>query len=207
MNQPKISILLPVYGAERFIERCAVSLFEQTYDNLEYIFVNDCTKDHSIEVLQEVVERYSHRRHQVRIINHEVNKGVGEARNTLLDAATGEFLLFVDPDDYIDINLVERLVVSQKLNDSDIVLHDYKIISKRNIEVRTVKDYSSVYDYLTDMLRRQMVVAPWGKLIRSSLFCNNKIRVEKGVNASEDCMIIVRATYYAKNVSVCHCLY
>lgn len=71
MEIKKVSILVPVYGVEKYIERCARSLFEQTYDNIEYIFVDDCTKDRSIEILQKVLEDYPNRKNQVKILNHE----------------------------------------------------------------------------------------------------------------------------------------
>ena len=64
---PKVSVVIPVYGVEKYIERCARSLFEQTYDNIEYIFVDDCTKDRSIEILQKVLEDYPNRKNQVKI--------------------------------------------------------------------------------------------------------------------------------------------
>ena len=62
IKTPKVSMLIPIYGVEKFIERCAVSLFEQTYQNIEYIFVNDCTKDNSVVILKNVMERYPQRR-------------------------------------------------------------------------------------------------------------------------------------------------
>ena len=65
VNAMKVSVLVPVYGVEKYIERCAVSLFEQTYENLEYIFVDDCSPDNSIEILENVLERYPHRKEQV----------------------------------------------------------------------------------------------------------------------------------------------
>ena len=73
----KVSILVPVYGVEQYIEKCARSLFEQTYSDIEYVFVNDCTKDDSIGVLKRVLEKYPQRMQQVRIINHEKNMGLG----------------------------------------------------------------------------------------------------------------------------------
>ena len=68
MEIKKVSILVPVYGVEKYIERCARSLFEQTYDNIEYIFVDDCTKDRSIGILQKVLEDYPNRKNQVKIL-------------------------------------------------------------------------------------------------------------------------------------------
>lgn len=65
-----VSICVPIYGVEKYIERCAISLFEQTYKNIEYIFVNDCTQDNSIDVLKSIIEKYPVRKNCVRIINH-----------------------------------------------------------------------------------------------------------------------------------------
>ena len=72
---PKVSVIIPVYGVEKYISRCARSLFEQTLDDIEYIFVDDCTKDNSIGVLQEVLEQYPQRREQTRIVKLLVNSG------------------------------------------------------------------------------------------------------------------------------------
>ena len=77
---PKVSVVIPVYGVEKYIERCARSLFEQTLDDIEYIFVNDCTKDRSIDILNEVINDYPARKQQVRIVHHEENKGSALAR-------------------------------------------------------------------------------------------------------------------------------
>ena len=85
----KISILTPIYGVEKYIEQCARSLFEQSYASIEYIFVDDCTPDKSIGILQSLLKEYPGRAQQVRIIHHDRNRGVGAARQTALMAATG----------------------------------------------------------------------------------------------------------------------
>ena len=72
-KNPKVSILVPIYGTEKYIEKCARTLFEQTYDNIEYIFVNDCTKDASVEILKKTIEDYPQRQSQISIISHETN--------------------------------------------------------------------------------------------------------------------------------------
>ena len=123
MNQtPKVSMLVPIYGVEKFIERCAISLFEQTYQNIEYIFVNDCTKDDSINVLERVINRYPNRKPFVRIINHKQNKGLAGARNTAVSNATGEFIMHVDSDDYVDKEIVRKAIDKQLRSDADIVV-------------------------------------------------------------------------------------
>lgn len=114
MNNIKVTICVPVYGVEKYIEKCAISLFEQTYPSIEYVFVNDNTPDKSIEILESVVERYPNRKPYVRIISHEKNRGLAAARNTAVDTVTTEFLMHVDSDDWVDKNLVNELVLMQK---------------------------------------------------------------------------------------------
>lgn len=108
-----VSICVPVYGVERYIERCARSVFEQTYDNIEYIFVDDCSPDHSIDILKNVIEEYPARKPNVRIVRHEHNRGLAAARNTAIDNAGGDFVLHIDSDDYIPSDYVSLLATKQ----------------------------------------------------------------------------------------------
>ena len=107
---PLVSVIVPVYNVERYIEQCARSIFEQTYPRLEIIFVNDCTPDDSIHLLQQVISKYPNRSAQTRIINHPHNKGLAAARRTGLVNCTGEYVLNCDSDDYIEPDMVSTLV-------------------------------------------------------------------------------------------------
>ena len=109
-KHPKVSILVPIYGTEKYIEKCARSLFEQTYDNIEYIFVNDCTKDASVEILKKTIEDYPQRKSQVTIISHNTNKGLAASRLTAFEHSTGAYLWCVDSDDYADVQAVSIIV-------------------------------------------------------------------------------------------------
>ena len=117
----KVSVLVPVFRVEKYIERCARSLFEQTYSNLEFVFVNDSPDDQSIDVLQRVIEDYPDRVGSIKIINHDSNRGVAAARNTLLDNATGDFVSWVDSDDWLESNAIELLIQKQQRTNSDVV--------------------------------------------------------------------------------------
>lgn len=88
----KVSVIVPVYKVEKYIERCARSLFNQTLDDIEYIFVDDCSPDRSIEILNQVIGDYPRRKDQVQIIHHASNQGLALARQTGLKAATGEYI-------------------------------------------------------------------------------------------------------------------
>ncbi|MBQ1779984.1 MAG: glycosyltransferase family 2 protein, partial [Bacteroidales bacterium] len=137
----QVSILVPIYEVEKYIERCARSLFEQTYDNLEYIFVDDCSPDKSMEILEQVMEDYPNRKKQVRIIRHEHNRGLAAARNTALDAATSPFITHVDSDDYLSLDAIHLLVNKQVETDADIVSGNYFVIESNRIKKAYEPDY------------------------------------------------------------------
>lgn len=107
---PKFSIIVPVYNVEKYIEKCLDSIYNQTYEDYEVIVVNDGTKDNSMEH----VKKYS-----VKVITQK-NQGLSEARNSGVKAATGEYLIFLDSDDYIEKNLLKELAKSLK-NEPDLV--------------------------------------------------------------------------------------
>ena len=91
----KVSILVPIYGVEKYIERCVRSLFEQSFTDIEYIFVNDCTKDSSMVILNKLIKEYEEKKGSIKIINHEKNGGLAASRITALKNATGEFITFL----------------------------------------------------------------------------------------------------------------
>ncbi len=105
-----VSVCIPVYKVEKYIEKCARTLFEQTMtDGIEFIFVNDCTPDKSIDVLEKVLEEYPQRKAQTRIIHHEKNCGPVAARNTAIKNASGNYIICCDSDDWIDLELYETM--------------------------------------------------------------------------------------------------
>ncbi|WP_201529335.1 glycosyltransferase family 2 protein [Psychrobacter frigidicola] len=105
IEEPLISIIVPVYNVELYIDACLDSIKQQTYKNIEIIVVEDCSTDSSMQVLQ-----FHLKDERVKLIQHERNSGLSAARNTGIEAATGEYMMFVDSDDIIDLNLVESCV-------------------------------------------------------------------------------------------------
>lgn len=196
-----VSILVPIYNVSAFIERCAISLFEQTFDNIEYVFINDKTIDDSIQILEKVIDEYPHRKHRVKIINHSVNKGLAAARNTAIEEASGEFIMHVDSDDYLDINTIE-LMYNQAIKDnSEIVACDFllewphsKIIANQSIGTDKV-------NFIQLMLSASTMVGLVNKLIKKSLYINNSIKSIEGVNLGEDFVTTPRLAYYSNRVA------
>lgn len=121
----KVSIIIPIYGVEQFIEKCARSLFEQTLSDMEYIFVNDCTPDKSIEVLMSVLEDYPQRKHQVKILHNKENQGQGVTRKRGIFAATGDFVIHCDSDDWVELDIYEKMYKKAVETQSEIVMCDF----------------------------------------------------------------------------------
>ena len=105
----KVSILVPFYNVEKYVGRCAESLFSQTYQNIEYVFVNDCTPDKSMEIINGMIDKYGVSS-QCKMIIHDQNQGISASRNDCLDNMTGDYFLFVDSDDYIDNDMVKLYI-------------------------------------------------------------------------------------------------
>ena len=122
---PKVSVIILVYKTEPFIERCARSLFEQTLDDIEYIFINDCTPDQSMAVLRRVASLYPERQKQTRIIDLPRNMGAAYARETGIKAATGEYIIHCDSDDWVDADMYRMMYKKAKEEKLDIIISDF----------------------------------------------------------------------------------
>lgn len=204
----KVSVLVPIYGVEKYIMRCAVSLFEQTYQNIEYIFVDDCSLDNSIKILKDVINRFPARIEQVRLIKHEQNKGLACARNTAVQLATGTFLTHVDSDDWVENNFIELLVREQIRANADIVSSGATFHYKNEKTAVLPKTTVSVKQMTIDLISGRINPNIWGKLIRTSLYKKNNIKVKEGINLAEDFQVTPILYYYSNNISyVSRCLY
>jgi glycosyltransferase involved in cell wall biosynthesis len=106
---PKVSVIIPIYGVEKYIKRCVESLFNQTLQDMEFIFVNDCTKDNSMSILYEVIKEFPERNSQVKIVNHDHNLGLSAARHTGLKFATGDYIAHCDSDDWVSYRMYQEL--------------------------------------------------------------------------------------------------
>jgi len=200
-----ISVCIPFYNAERFIERCAVSLFEQTYPDIEYIFVNDCADDMSVQILNAVCARYPGRSRDTKVINHNVNKGIAAARNTALEHCSGEFLLWVDSDDYIEKNAIELLLRTQRENGSDIVIFNAKMHSEHKCTSLCFSQGITKSDLLYGVLSRKYPPYLWIFMVRKKLYTDHNIKAIDGIDNGEDYFIIPRLLYYAVTVTHLNC--
>lgn len=120
-SHPSFSIIAPIYGVERYIVNCADSLLGQTYDNIQFIFVNDGTKDASIELLSKLIDKkYGALKDRIVIVN-KLNGGLPAARRTGMEYATGDYILHVDSDDWVETDMVEKIAAKAVETDSDVI--------------------------------------------------------------------------------------
>ena len=182
----KISVITPIYGVEKFIGRCVESLMQQTIDGVEYIFVNDATPDKSMDVLRSVVERYPAKASQVKIVEHEHNKGLPAARNSGMAVATGEYLFHCDSDDYVEPDMLEMLYSKALEAGADIVWSDWYLTFEKNERYMVQPSYDTPMEALKAMLGGAMKYNVWNKLVKRSLYVDNGIEFPAGYGMGED---------------------
>lgn len=205
MNEytPKISVIVPVYGVEHYIERCARSLMEQTMtDEVEYIFINDATKDKSIDILEDVLSSNPAFHDQSKIISHEKNKGLPSARNTGLSIASGEYIVHVDGDDYLEPQMLELLYKAATENDADFVWCDYYLSFPDKKRIIKQPVHNTSLGAIKGMLRGTMKYNVWNKMCKRSLYADNNIVFPDGNPMGEDLTMIMVALHAHKCATV-----
>ena len=182
----KVSVVIPVYKVEHFIVKCARSLFAQTLEDVEFIFVDDASPDRSMDLLKECIQKYPKRKGQIKILTHANNKGWPAARNTGLSVATGEYVFHGDSDDFIDKDMLETLYYTVKEQKADIVWCDWYLSFEKNERYMKQPEYSTSLEALKGMLSGVMKFTVWNKLVKRSLYVDNHIEFPNGYGMGED---------------------
>ena len=194
---PKVSVIIPVYGVEKYIERCARSLFEQTLDDIEYLFVDDCTPDKSIEILMKVLDKYPERSGQVVIHRMEQNSGQAIVRKWGMQNAKGEYVIHCDSDDWIDIDMYKSMYEKGKEENADIVVCDYKITD--GLHSQTKKGLYRIENCLSDMMYSKISWSLWNKLVKRIVYKDN-IKYSEN-NVGEDMALVLQMMRRANRIS------
>ncbi len=199
----RISVLVPVYGVEKYIGQCCHSLFSQTMtDGIEFIFVNDCTPDRSMEVLNEVLQLYPERIPQTKIITAPENGGSATTRNIALSHAKGRYVINCDSDDWVEHDMYQSLLSHAEATNADMVICQYINEYSSKQELTDIPDFNDPVEYTDAMLKGSIHCGTWNKLVRRELFENHSIRYPDGVNMWEDVNVIIPLSYYTKTISI-----
>ena len=192
-----VSIIVPVYNTEEYLQKCLDSLTNQTLKNIEIICVNDGSTDNSLKILQE----YAVKDDRIKIINQE-NKKQGAARNAGMRIATGEYIGFVDSDDWVDLHYFERLYNTAKKYDSDIALATNVRIGKNKFKLRLNIEWERKYTTLQDKIdvcHQWKNECPTNKIYRKSYLDANNIQWPEGIYC-EDKLFTIKAVYFTNSV-------
>mgnify|MGYP004454915161 FL=1 len=186
---PKITIIIPVYNAEKYLHRCFESILDNGYENLEIIPVNDGSKDGSQTIIDEYKEKYPNMFFPI----IEENQGIGMARNNALEKATGDYIMFIDNDDFIDKDYISRHIKELEEKDYDMVLSGYKRVTDTETQFSvTLEDYPwSTY----------VSIAPWGRLYKASFLKENDIKFLK-TPIGEDIYFNLQANTLTNNIKI-----
>ena len=202
--QPKISIVVPVYNVEKYIRECLDSLVNQTLEDIEIICVNDGSRDSSPQILEEYASKDS----RIRVF-HQENQGVSAARNFGIKNVTGEYLTFVDSDDWIELNALEILYKTVKERKSDILLFShynfinnviYKDLRLDNIAQIAMDKNIKFDEYYQEFFKLPLGVC--GRLYSTNLIKNNNILFPLNVQCSEDWLFAIEAFINAKAIGI-----
>lgn len=199
---PKISVIIPVYNVAKYIERCARSLFEQTLDDMELIFIDDCTPDNSVEIIKRVLDEYPQRKQKTRIFKMPTNSRLAAVRRHGLKIASGDFVIHCDADDWVDIDLYEKMYDEAVRSESDVIIcpvrHEYNGHGKT---LYYTKLPTTCHDALQYWYCNIIEMYTCNKLTRRSVITENDLLPYEGINMWEDNGMFLRVFYYAKRLS------
>lgn len=185
---PAVSVIVLVYKVEEYIERCARSLFGQTLEDIEYIIVDDCSPDGSMEIMERVLDQYPQRRAQVKILHNDVNRGQAYSRHKGIEAATGEYIIHCDSDDYVEKDIYEKLYSKAKAENLDMVICQMRLVYPDH--TGPAPDILGSRDVLGALIRQDIYDHLFNKLVTRKAY-------EKGIlypryNMSEDSAMLIQ---------------
>lgn len=197
-ERPKISVIILIYNVEQYIERCIESLYNQTLNSIEYIFVNDCSSDKSIIKLKRLMALYPERAANSLIINNETNLGQAKSRFKAIKSSHGKYVTFCDSDDYVALNAYEVLYDYIESTTSDLIACGFNRVTnnRQSIEIYSGKD--TAFDWIKDILLTKKMGSLWCHLIKKDLL--NDLQCPEG-NVMEDVAILVQCLLKSNKVS------
>ncbi len=189
---PKISVIVPVYNVEKYLSTCLESLLKQTLSDIEIICVDDKSPDNALSILYD----YANKDSRVNVIELPENGGVARARNTGIDAATGEYISFVDPDDYVDLDYFEKLYASAQSTGADICVSNIK----EHLTDGSIVLYNK---YLSRILKTKYNFSylQCAAIFKTEFIKSNKLYCPAGITNGEDVMFCIQCAYHCNVIS------
>lgn len=205
INANKVSIVVPIYNAEKYLKKCLDSLINQTYRNIEIVLVIDASPDNSLQIAEE----YALKDNRLVVNSLAQNVGVSKARNIGIKMATGNYIYFVDPDDFVDTNMVE-LIVNEMEETYDLIItglykvyedgrDKHNILPNKPFIAHQLKEFGTVYHELDEA---GILYGPYNKLYKKSILINNAIEFPP-FSLGEDQCFVLRYLICCNTIKVC----
>ena len=202
MDKYRISLIVPIYGVEKYIAKFAESALDQTYQDLQFIFVNDGTKDRSMEILRDLIaNRYAHLQSRIVIIDKE-NGGLPSARKAGLDVAEGEYVLFADSDDWMETDAVEKVMAKADETHADIIYFDLIKEYGNRTSYKREREYTGATkdDFIVNIFNYKSFGYTVTKCFKRRLYTENVIYFPK-LGMHEDIYLMSQIIFYAKSLA------
>lgn len=202
-----ISIIIPIYKVEPYIEKCIESVIHQTYRDLEIILVDDCSPDRSMEIAKEAIEESSFSKDLLfKFMKHDKNRGLSAARNTGIDAATGEYLFFLDSDDSISNDCIEKLQSYTQFKYDIIQGGHYKTDRSLPPNPRANIPMKTNEEVLNNFIKGNIIQNAWNKLCNRLFIINNKLYFKDGLINEDDlwtfqCLCFSRSYFACSDIT------
>lgn len=211
----RVSVVVPVYKVEKYIERCARSLFEQTLQEMEFIFVDDCSPDNSIEILNKVIEQYPQRKDQVIILTNSENRGPMQSRLDALLQSNGQFVAAVDSDDWIESDTFQILYQKAEEEKADCVIFGYhRDFADYSETCLRVFPYTNGKELVENVYKFPFEFFMWGVLLKNDDYLKDIFKRYynnpdwEGITMWEDVAIMLPYYYGAEKLAYCkNCFY
>lgn len=211
-NTPLVSIIVPIYNLEKYISDCVNSLISQTYTNIEIILINDGSSDNSKSICEEFCKLDK----RIRLLNHNSNLGVVSSRNTGIKASNGQYIIFVDGDDWLESNMVECFI--NNTCDTDLVTCGFfkeydennysKVYNKNVLGIKSINDV--LINSISASAEGERIISNfvWGKLFRTELVKKMFESMDTTITFAEDFVFLYKYLLLCKNVNfISECLY
>ena len=192
---PAVSVIILVYKVERYIEQCARSLFGQTLEDLEYIFVDDCTPDDSIAILNRVLDEYPGRRSQVKILHNDVNRGQAYSRRRGIEASSGEYIIHCDSDDWIEPEMYAKMYDLATREGKDMVICSASRHFSDHAQPVPGVTYSD--DLIKTLLFQDVYYYLWNKLVVRRAY--EGVLYWPEYNICEDMVLVFQLAYHCRS--------
>ena len=206
----RISIIIPVYNVEPYVEKCILSVLRQNYSNLEVVIVDDKTPDESMKKIEGVLKEHSNTHIDFKIIHHEINKGLSEARNSGIREATGEYVTFLDPDDQLTDNCISTLATEAINGDYDLIIGQRIIKETWSGRILNKKEYpkeSITFDSLEQIIEAGMPSEAWNKFIRREFILSHSLWFQPNVLYEDNIWMAQVWSYIPKTRYIPFCTY